>query len=120
MVVIPARFNELILILFSVYSSHFTWAPKGEQAEIFQDNPPAPSNLNILLAKLRPGQEIDMELHAIKGVGQEHAKWSPVGTSTTVSHNVLSFYSLYDIKFQRPLHIVFIPIFELFRQFHRH
>lgn len=34
---------------------------------------------DIVLAKLRPGQEIDIELHAIKGVGKEHAKWSPVG-----------------------------------------
>ena len=32
-----------------------------------------------MLAKLAPGQEIDIELHAIKGVGKEHAKWSPVG-----------------------------------------
>lgn len=32
-----------------------------------------------MLAKLRPGQEIEMELHAIKGVGKDHAKWSPVG-----------------------------------------
>ena len=35
---------------------------------------------DIVLAKLRPGQEIEMELHAIKGVGKEHAKWSAVGT----------------------------------------
>lgn len=47
---------------------------------IFKDNPPGPTNLNILLAKLRPGQEIDMEMHAVKGIGLIHAKWSPVGT----------------------------------------
>ena len=54
---------------------------------------------NIVLAKLRPGQEIDMDLHAIKGVGKDHAKWSPVGmqgllhprpqTNTIVSHRLL-------------------------------
>ena len=33
----------------------------------------------IVLAKLRPGQEVEMELHAIKGLGKDHAKWSPVG-----------------------------------------
>ena len=46
---------------------------------MFKDSAPAPTNLNILLAKLRPGQEIEMEMHANKGIGAEHAKWSPVG-----------------------------------------
>jgi DNA-directed RNA polymerase I and III subunit RPAC1 len=42
-------------------------------------NPPVPTNPNIVLAKLRPGQEIDMELHAVKSVGKDHAKFCPVG-----------------------------------------
>ena len=64
-----------------VLSSHLEWQPQGEQENVFTgDHPaPAPTNPNIVLAKLRPGQVVDMELHAIKGVGQEHAKWSPVG-----------------------------------------
>jgi len=36
---------------------------------------------DILLAKMRPGQEIELEAHAVKGCGQTHAKWSPVGTA---------------------------------------
>ena len=36
---------------------------------------------DILLAKMRPGQVIDLEAHAVKGIGAEHAKWSPVATA---------------------------------------
>lgn len=36
---------------------------------------------DIMLAKMRPGQCIDLEAHAIKGQGADHAKWSPVATA---------------------------------------
>lgn len=63
-----------------VLSSHLQWEPQTEeQALVFQDCPPAPSNLDIVIAKLRPGQEIDVEVHAVKGVGKDHAKFTPVG-----------------------------------------
>ena len=61
-------------------SSHLVWEPQGEQSEAFASQPPAPTNPNIVLAKLRPGQEVHMELHAVKGVSKDHAKFSPVGT----------------------------------------
>ncbi|KAI9088414.1 hypothetical protein K1719_029863 [Acacia pycnantha] len=41
----------------------------------------APKNLDIILAKLGPGQEIELEAHAVKGIGTTHAKWSPVATA---------------------------------------
>ena len=65
----------------TLLSSHLTWDPQGEQSTLseFLATPPAPTNGDIVLAKLRPGQEVEMVVHAVKGTGSEHAKWSPVG-----------------------------------------
>ncbi|KAK0184654.1 DNA-directed RNA polymerase [Armillaria mellea] len=38
--------------------------------------PSAPMNLDIVLAQLRPGQEIKIDLCAVKGVGKDHI-WGP-------------------------------------------
>lgn len=54
---------------------------EAQQAAMFGDTPPAPVDDNILLCKLRPGQEIDMDIEATKNIGREHAKWSPVCTA---------------------------------------
>jgi DNA-directed RNA polymerase I and III subunit RPAC1 len=67
---------------YLVYSGDLEWEPKGNQEERFADNPPRPVHDDIVLAKLRPGQEVEMELHCQKGVGREHAKWSPVATAS--------------------------------------
>ncbi|KAJ7221665.1 DNA-directed RNA polymerase [Mycena pura] len=64
---------------YELLSGHLVWEPAGEQEDVFRDNPPAPLNPNIVLAKLRPGQQVEMTLHALKGVGKDHAKFSPVG-----------------------------------------
>ncbi|QRV94127.1 DNA-directed RNA polymerase II subunit RPB3 [Ceratobasidium sp. AG-Ba] len=66
----------------NVLSSHLVWNPAGDQANVFGQNPPRPQNPRILVAKLRPGQELGMELHCVKGVGQDHAKFSPVATAS--------------------------------------
>ncbi|MED6192672.1 hypothetical protein PIB30_012273 [Stylosanthes scabra] len=44
-------------------------------------NPIGPKYSDIILAKLGPGQEIELEAHAVKGIGRTHAKWSPVATA---------------------------------------
>lgn len=33
----------------------------------------------ILICKMKPGQEIHAYMHAVKGIGKDHAKFSPVG-----------------------------------------
>ncbi|KAJ3489815.1 hypothetical protein NLI96_g1853 [Meripilus lineatus] len=74
-----------------VKSGHLVWTPQGEQpaVSVFAKRPPAATNPDIVLAKLRPGQEIDMELHAVKGVGQDHAKFCPVATATYRTHPLI-------------------------------
>ncbi|KAL4082088.1 DNA-directed RNA polymerase [Scleroderma yunnanense] len=71
-----------LYINHEVLSSQLEWSPQGEQAIVLAQNPPAPANRNIVLVKLRPGQEVDMELHAVKGLGKDHAKFSPVATAS--------------------------------------
>lgn len=65
----------------SVYARDLVWVPIGDQATTFAANPPRAVHPDILLAKLRPGQELDLELKCEKGIGREHAKWSPVSTA---------------------------------------
>lgn len=66
-----------------VRAGHLQWVSQGEQAEIFAARPPAPTIPEVVLVKLRPGQAIEMEMHAVKGVGKDHAKFSPVGACSS-------------------------------------
>lgn len=65
----------------NVYSSDLKWEPIGNQAKTFAKNKPKVLLDDIMIAKLRPGQEIEMELFCEKGLGKDHAKWSPVCTA---------------------------------------
>ncbi|KAK5647617.1 hypothetical protein RI129_002509 [Pyrocoelia pectoralis] len=77
----------------SVYSKHIKWIPNGNQAETFKEEDVGPVHDDILIAKLRPGHELDLKLIAVKSIGRDHAKFSPVATA---------FYRLLpDIKLTR-------------------
>ncbi|CAD6896721.1 unnamed protein product [Tilletia controversa] len=62
----------------SVTSSQLSWSPRGGQEEDFGGHQLRPVLPDILLAKLRPGQTVNLELHCEKGIGKDHAKFSPV------------------------------------------
>ncbi len=65
-----------------VYSKALEWEPQGKQAEWFAGDLIRPVNDDIIIAKLRPGQEISCVMHCNLGVGQDHAKFSPVATAS--------------------------------------
>ena len=67
----------------NVYASSFTYQPQGAQKDFFTgDGAIRPCNPDILIAKLRPGQTINLQCYCIKGNGMDHAKFSPVATAS--------------------------------------
>ncbi|XP_076598566.1 DNA-directed RNA polymerases I and III subunit RPAC1 isoform X1 [Chaetodon auriga] len=65
-----------------VYSRDIKWVPIGNQADVFADCSIGPVHDDILIAQLRPGQELDIIMHCVKGIGKDHAKFSPVATAS--------------------------------------
>lgn len=66
-----------------VYAKDIKFKPFGRQTEVFSgQNAICSTNPDILVAKMRPGQVINLEMHAIKGIGADHAKYSPVATAS--------------------------------------
>ncbi|KAI1843326.1 hypothetical protein JX265_007800 [Neoarthrinium moseri] len=66
-----------------VYAKDIVYEPAGAQEQYFSgDNIIRPTNPDILIAKMRPGQVIDLEMHMHKGIGADHSKFSPVATAS--------------------------------------
>ncbi|KAG6463278.1 hypothetical protein O3G_MSEX013777 [Manduca sexta] len=63
----------------SVYSSQIKWHPISNQATVHKEQDIGPVHGDILISKMRPGHELDLHLVAVKGIGKDHAKFSPVG-----------------------------------------
>lgn len=96
-----------------VLSGNFEWLPEGshwppeseKKFTGFSENQkvaidfggkfPRPTNEDIVLARLRPGQAIELEAHAVKGLGKTHSKWSPVATA--------SYKMLPEVHFLKPM-----------------
>uniref|UniRef100_A0A3Q3WDT1 DNA-directed RNA polymerases I and III subunit RPAC1 n=1 Tax=Mola mola TaxID=94237 RepID=A0A3Q3WDT1_MOLML len=57
-----------------VYSKDIKWVPIGNQADVFADSSIGPVHDDILIAQLRPGQELDIIMRCIKGIGKKVAK----------------------------------------------
>jgi DNA-directed RNA polymerase I and III subunit RPAC1 len=64
----------------SAYSSSLVFEPYTEQQRAQHPNG-GPVHADILVAKLAPGQAIKCDIRAKKGVGKDHAKFSPVATA---------------------------------------
>ncbi|KAL8688987.1 MAG: hypothetical protein Q9218_005235 [Villophora microphyllina] len=67
-----------------IYAKQLEFVVSGRQDQFFsgEENEIRSVHPDILLAKMRPGQCIDMEMHCIKGIGGDHAKFSPVATAS--------------------------------------
>ena len=81
----------------NVYARDIIFDPVGRQKKVFTPElgPIRAVNPDILIAKMRPGQEIHLEMHCIKGIGADHAKFSPVATA--------SYRLLPTIKITKPI-----------------
>jgi DNA-directed RNA polymerase I and III subunit RPAC1 len=96
-----------------VYSKDLSWVPQGDQGSRFLD-PIRPVHEDILITKLRPGQEIELEAHCRLGTGRDHAKFSPVATACyRLFTHVELIEPVYDEDAEDLVHLYEPGVFEL-------
>ena len=72
--------KDLEFVVSGRQDQYFSNSDSGEKEEA--NNAIRSVHPDILLAKMRPGQCLDLEMHCIKGIGADHAKFSPVATAS--------------------------------------
>jgi len=66
----------------NIYSGQMKWIPKGKQATLYSEADVGPCESDILISKMRPGHEFNIKMIAVKGIGKDHAKFSPVSCAS--------------------------------------
>ncbi|ACI65295.1 predicted protein, partial [Phaeodactylum tricornutum CCAP 1055/1] len=95
-----------------VYSKDLVWVPQGDQEERLQDI--CAMHDDILIAKLRPGQSIELEVHGRVGVGKDHAKFSPVATASyRLMPHIELLRDVYDEVADELVHVYEPGVFEI-------
>jgi len=79
---VAAVVGDDMYIDHKVYSKHIEWVPVHDQRNYYKASNIGPVYDDILIAKLRPGQEIDVLMHCVKGIGKDHVKFQPVATAS--------------------------------------
>jgi DNA-directed RNA polymerase I and III subunit RPAC1 len=67
--------------IVTVMTSDMKWVPLQDQKERFPKGI-RPVHEDIPIIKLRPGEELSLDLYCIKGTGEKNSKWSPVCPAT--------------------------------------
>lgn len=82
--------KSLILNILIFNSSDLKWIPLTGQEDHFNiNNPPIPVSSTILINKLALGDEIEARCVAVKGIGRDHAKFSPVAAAYYKFHPII-------------------------------
>ncbi len=96
-----------------VYSRDLEWVPQGDQATRFPQGL-RPMHDDILIAKLRPGQAIELEAHGRVGIGKDHAKYSPVATASyRLMPRIELLEDIYDELAEELVHVYEPGVFDL-------